>query len=680
MIRILCLTASFGEGHNSAARNIRDALLWLGPPDIRVEIYDPLREIPGWTRWLEQGYPLVANEFPWLWRLLYRSSARWRWYRPLLARSSALLAFLDGLLHESEPDAVVCTYPLFNFYLHRLYREGRAKPFHHWTIVTDTLPLHPIWYEWPTDAFAVPDEATGAFLLQKTGMDPTKIHVTGFPVPVSLAHLSERKSKVPQPIEWGNPRILYVLGTGWKWARRIVELLAQKKEWTVTVVCGRNVACYQRLKTFAQRWGDRVEVLGWTGKMAELLLSHHVVVGKAGGALVQEVLAAHRPMVITQVFPGQEEGNEALLRRLGVGFRAQRPGEVVRCLEELFAHNGRRWKELQRNWPDPSRADAAVRIARAIVSQCEDRSLDSDVTFSFSFIPRMTGTERSSSVLLCDFHAHTTFSDGSLTLRELVDFYGSRGFDCLCVTDHLVDPKVLLGRLCRLTGLVLVPSQLPQYFAAIEEEKRRAWTEYGLILFAGIEFNKDSLAAKSSAHLLGVDVKTPIDPGLSLEEIIDAIHDQGGLAIASHPHKFQSVWGKDTLYLWENRERFALLLDAWEIANRHDLFTPVSLKKLPFVANSDFHKPKHIYSWKTVLFCEKDPEAIKACIRANEKIAISLYRGAHWLGKAGSGWSLVGSEQKGKGAFSPRAESRAKFWEVDRRSFSAAPGSVGSCE
>ena len=38
--------------------------------------------------------------------------------------------------------------------------------------------------------------------------------------------------------------------------------------------------------------------------------------------------------------------------------------------------------------------------------------------------------------LLCELHAHTTWSDGALSLRELCDLYGRRGFDVLVVTDH----------------------------------------------------------------------------------------------------------------------------------------------------------------------------------------------------------------------------------------------------
>jgi hypothetical protein len=107
---------------------------------------------------------------------------------------------------------------------------------------------------------------------------------------------------------------------------------------------------------------------------------------------------------------------------------------------------------------------------------------------------------------------------------------------------------------------------------------------------------------------------------------IHTFHSQGGLAVAAHPHVMKSEWGKNTLFLWENQEVFAPIIDAWEIANRNNIFTPVGLKRFAFLANSDFHKPKHIHSWKTLLQCEKDPEAIKDCIRRNEHVSLTLYR------------------------------------------------------
>jgi len=110
-------------------------------------------------------------------------------------------------------------------------------------------------------------------------------------------------------------------------------------------------------------------------------------------------------------------------------------------------------------------------------------------------------------------------------------------------------------------------------------------------VLTGLEFNKDGPTKKSSAHLLGVDLHAPISPRLDLFETIQRIHAQGGLAVAAHPHVMKSEWTKDTLYLWDHQEKFAAVIDAWEIANRNNLFMPVSLRRLPFLANSDFHNP-----------------------------------------------------------------------------------------
>ena len=46
----------------------------------------------------------------------------------------------------------------------------------------------------------------------------------------------------------------------------------------------------------------------------------------------------------------------------------------------------------------------------------------------------------------------------------------------------------------------------------IERERQRAWRSYQMLVMAGLEFNKDGYTRKTSAHLLGIDLKTPIRP------------------------------------------------------------------------------------------------------------------------------------------------------------------------
>ena len=43
--------------------------------------------------------------------------------------------------------------------------------------------------------------------------------------------------------------------------------------------------------------------------------------------------------------------------------------------------------------------------------------------------------------LYCDFHIHTTWSDGEYSIDEVVALYGEAGFDVIAITDHVLDSE-----------------------------------------------------------------------------------------------------------------------------------------------------------------------------------------------------------------------------------------------
>ena len=101
----------------------------------------------------------------------------------------------------------------------------------------------------------------------------------------------------------------------------------------------------------------------------------------------------------------------------------------------------------------------------------------------------------------------------------------------------------------------------------------------------------------------------------------------GALSVACHPHHRTTTRMEiATCYLWDHRKELASLVDVWEAANRDDLFSVTSLKHYPYVANSDFHKAKHLYLWKTLVRSAKTWPAVKAALKSNVDIAITLYR------------------------------------------------------
>ncbi len=239
--------------------------------------------------------------------------------------------------------------------------------------------------------------------------------------------------------------------------------------------------------------------------------------------------------------------------------------------------------------------------------------------------------------LLCDFHVHTQWSDGRLTVAEVVDLYGATGkFDVIAITDHILMKKDLLARVGRIATLGrraygVRQEHFEAYLEDIRMQGERALTQYGMLVVPGAEVTQNRLRGRKNSHIIALGIKDYISADQTADEILRAIRCQGALSIACHPHHRTTRRIEiSTCYLWDHRKELAGLVDVWEAANRDDLFSVTSLKHYPYVANSDFHKAKHLYSWKTLLRCEKQWPAIADALRKNVDVALTLYRNGSW--------------------------------------------------
>jgi predicted metal-dependent phosphoesterase TrpH len=239
--------------------------------------------------------------------------------------------------------------------------------------------------------------------------------------------------------------------------------------------------------------------------------------------------------------------------------------------------------------------------------------------------------------LLCDFHVHTRWSDGRLSVREVIDLYGKTGhFDVIAITDHILMERDLLARVGRLASLgyrsySVTEDRFDAYLDEIESEGVRAKRLYGMLVVPGAEITQNHIRSKKNSHIVGLNLRKWISADQGAEQILQEIRRQGALSIACHPHHRTTRRVEiGTCYLWDHRKRVGGLVDVWEAANRDDLFSVTSLKHYPYVANSDFHKPKHLYSWKTLVRCEKNWEAIADALRSNVDVALTLYRNGSW--------------------------------------------------
>ena len=173
--------------------------------------------------------------------------------------------------------------------------------------------------------------------------------------------------------------------------------------------------------------------------------------------------------------------------------------------------------------------------------------------------------------------------------------------------------------------------RFPAYLEQIEAEARRARRLYDLLVIPGAEITQNHIRSKRNSHIVALNINEHISADQPAEDILHAIRRQDALSIACHPHhRTTRRFEISTSYLWDHRKKLSELVDVWDAANLDDLFSVTCLKHYPYVANSDFHKPKHLYSWKTLVRCEKTWDAIARTLRANVDIALTLYRNGSW--------------------------------------------------
>jgi len=358
MSKVLLLTAGYGEGHNAAARGLLAAFTETG---VEAEIIDlfALTGVPFYES-TRRGYLDLINRAPKLWAAVYSLIDKvptGALAAPLFGRMRRGLA---GLIAEKKPAVVVSVYPLYGYLMDRLYPRVQERPFAFHTVVTDSITVNSIWYRCQSDTFLVPNDETAAVMSER-GVPAARLRVLGFPVPPRFARDRPERPAFPPP------RVLYMINAGKEQAPGIVERLLRIKSLHLTVTVGRDEALRGRIEEVAARAQRPVEIHGWTPHMPELLMTHHVLIGKAGGATVQECIAACTPMLMTQVVPGQEEGNAELLFQNHCGALCPTPDSLAEKIEQLFANDAAEWREWERNIQRMSRPDAALQIARFVL-------------------------------------------------------------------------------------------------------------------------------------------------------------------------------------------------------------------------------------------------------------------------------------------------------------------------
>jgi len=352
-MRILILTGKFGMGHVAAAEAAADQLR-RRYPGAEIRIVDLMESLyPKLYPYIYIGFNAMVDKTPRIYNAMICLNGQLA--RLPLKRKSANADIIRDLVEQFRPDAIVSTWLIGSKYI-GAYKQQAGSDIPFITCITDILAFDE-WLSPATDAYIVGSEDTRQALAAK-GIDPAIVHVGGIPVRQGFGQrcLPARPKASEVLIMGGGLGFLPDAG-------QLLGFLATLPSVHVTVIAGRNRKLYAALKDRC----PKVEVLGYTDRVAAYMAAADVLVTKPGGATTFEAIEAEVPLFVPAPYFEQEKANAAFIEKEGLGRviweRGQSCGPALgellldQCARQRIKNNMRRFKESIRGGELPEVLD-----------------------------------------------------------------------------------------------------------------------------------------------------------------------------------------------------------------------------------------------------------------------------------------------------------------------------------
>lgn len=337
--RVLVLSASYGAGHNQAARAIQKAILTEAPSsEVRIVDFFQFVSEP-LNRLTQTFYVQSVRHMPLGYGMFYKKTSA-------IASDSWVQRQLNGLgrqrlddyLKTWRPQAIICTFPTPAGVLSEL-RLDSAFDIPVYVVITD-FTIHSQWLHPNIERFFVAaDEVAEG--LRVRGVDQDRITVSGIPVGSEFSRRLDKDKAIEKLGLRSDLPLVMVMAGAFNMLNGVgdaVKILADLDiPHQSVVVAGQDERLAARLGALAGSARHPLTVLGFVDDIHTMMCAADLLVTKAGGITVSEALACALPMIIYRAIPGQEESNTAYLSRHNAAVPVRNTEELESAVRRLLS-------------------------------------------------------------------------------------------------------------------------------------------------------------------------------------------------------------------------------------------------------------------------------------------------------------------------------------------------------
>lgn len=326
MKKVLIFYGSYGGGHLSAARSIKE-YIDANYKDTETCMVDCIEYInKALNKVTTKAYSEMAKNAHWVWKKVYYGAENGPFSR-LNDKTQKLLSIkLNKILQTYKPDLIISTHP-FSSHMCAILKKKKKINTKIATIITDYAP-HSQWlmHSVYIDYFFVAHDGMKEDLL-KRGIKEKQIKVTGIPLSNRfLVHYNKEKILSEFNLSPDKRTVLFFAGGEQGFGKdKIFNMLKSIIETfpnlQVIAISGKNEKMKQQFDNLVSKTNsdETVKVLKYTNKIPELMSVSDLVITKPGGLTTTESLASGLPIIVINPIPGQEEENAEFLEEKGVG-------------------------------------------------------------------------------------------------------------------------------------------------------------------------------------------------------------------------------------------------------------------------------------------------------------------------------------------------------------------------
>lgn len=343
MKKILIFYGSYGGGHLSAAKSIRD-YIEKNYSDSQVELVDCVEYVNKlFNKLTTKAYKDFSKNARWIWKHLYYDSENGSLSRICNTINRLMAIKLNRLIQEFQPDLIISTHP-FSSQMCAILKEKEKFNCKVATILTDYAP-HNQWLVKNEfiDYYFVAHQGMIDDLVSR-GVNKDKIYATGIPLSGRfLQTYDKQKILEDYGLTPDKKTILFFAGGEFGFGKdktfnRLKAIIDNLPSLQVVAIAGRNEKMKERFDELvkATKTESNVKILSFTNQVPELMSVSDLVITKPGGLTTTESLASGLPLIIIDPLPGQEEENAEFIENSGAGIWVKDSDNIETILLDIF--------------------------------------------------------------------------------------------------------------------------------------------------------------------------------------------------------------------------------------------------------------------------------------------------------------------------------------------------------